>query len=260
MERKMRRWKSLAAPILAAVLLMAFAACSPISGQASIKIREPAEAFAGDVTISVDVTDFDLGGPDGNGGQGRIVYYLDAAVPTYYEHSAISKAGTYAISSETSHTWKGVTPGEHRFSAQLVDGNDSPLPSPVVDTVVVTVGAPEGLPQITQVDPSDGSSLPPGNILVSLGVENFIVSRADMGVVNRIGEGHLIFYMDEDPPTDQGAPATTDTSIVSTDLSRLWKGVTEGKHTFSVQLVNNDDTPLETPVVATVIIDVKAAG
>lgn len=38
----------------------------------------------------------------------------------------------------------------------------------------------------------------------------------------------------------------------------MWKGVTEDQHTFSAQLVNNDDTPLETPVVIKVKIDVKS--
>lgn len=172
---------------------------------------------AGDVVISVDVGNFTLPCADGKNGQGRIVYCLDASVPTYYEHSAISKAGTYAISSDTAYTWKEVTPGEHKFSVQLAD-----------------------------------------NILVSLSVSDFIISREDIGVVNRIGEGHLIYYIDEAPPVDQGLPATTATSIVSTSTSHMWKGVTEGQHTFSAQLVNNDDTPLETPVVIKVKIDVKS--
>jgi hypothetical protein len=59
------------------------------------------------------------------------------------------------------------------------------------------------------------------------------------------------------PATDAGTQATTDTSVVSTDSSHLWKSVQAGNHTFSVQLVNNDDTPLETPVVSSVSVTVQ---
>ena len=66
-------------------------------------------------------------------------------------------------------------------------------------------------------------------------------------IINRKGEGHLIYYRDEDPPVVPREPAVTDTSVVSSDLKYLWKDVREGKHVLSVQLVNNDDTPLDVP-------------
>ncbi|NLI54654.1 MAG: hypothetical protein GX417_10110 [Clostridiales bacterium] len=254
-DRKRNRRIKLSAAALSLVLLLSCAACGFAAESPSAKIVEPAAATAGDVTISVDVAGFNTG--ERNAAQGYIVYYMDTSVPVYYAHSALSKAGTYAVSKETSYTWTGVTPGEHKFSVQLVDDDHSPLPAPVVDSTTILVGAPDGAPQLEILNLTDGDSLPPGNILLVAGVNNFIVSRKDMGVVNRSGEGHLIYYIDEDPPTEQGAPAVTDTSMVSTDLSRLWKGITEGSHTFSVQLVNNDDTPLETPVFVTVTIDVK---
>jgi len=52
--------------------------------------------------------------------------------------------------------------------------------------------------------------------------------------------------------------AQSDTSVVSTDLKYLWKDVLEGKHVLSVQLVNNDDTLLDVPVILNILIDVKA--
>ena len=66
------------------------------------------------------------------------------------------------------------------------------------------------------------------------------------------------YYIDEFPPVDAGIPATTDTSIVSTDFNYTWRALKEGQHTLSAQLVNNDDTPLDTPVTASVTIDVSA--
>ena len=88
----------------------------------------------------------------------------------------------------------------------------------------------------------------PGNIVVELQVNNFIINSKTFGVANLAGEGHLIYYLDETPPTDTGVPALTGSSIVSADLKRLWKDVRLGDHTFYAQLVNNDDTPLATPV------------
>src|SRR5207247_3086523 len=39
-----------------------------------------------------------------------------------------------------------------------------------------------------------------------------------------------------------------------------WPNVSAGEHTFAVQLVNNDHTPLRPPVIAQVTVTVKAAG
>jgi len=175
-----------------------------------------------------------------------------------YEHTAISKAGTYAIASNTSYTWKGVTPGEHTFAVQLVNNNDGPLPAPVISSKVVNVGPPAGNPELQLVTPEEGSEFAPGNIIVAVTVNNFVISQKDMGVINRKGEGHLLYYIDEDVPVVPGEPAVTATSVVSTDLKYLWKDVREGKHVLSVQLVNNDDTPLDVPVVLNISIVVKA--
>lgn len=254
-DQKQISIKRICAVALAMGLLLTCVACGSAAATPTAKIMQPTNATAGDVTISVKVTG--ASGTASDAGQGHIIYYMDAAVPVYYEHSAVSKAGTYAISEETSYTWTGVTPGEHTFSIQLVNKNNTPLPAPVVDTVTIQVGAPDGTPMLNITNLTDGDSLPPGNILLIVEANNFIISKKGMGVVNHAGEGHLIYYIDEVPPTDQGVPATTDTSMVKAETTYLWKNISEGKHTFSVQLVNNDDTPLDTPVVATVTLDVK---
>ena len=247
-----RNRKAIALLVLAALVVLTFASCDTAKEAPAIKITVDNNPPAGDITVSAEVTGYTLGGD-----QGRIVYYLDASVPTYYEHSAVSKAGTYAVSEDTSHTWSGVTPGEHTFSVQLTNQDAMPLPAPVTDSVTVTVGPPEGNPQLTITNPADGDTLPPGNILIAVQVDSFMISAQDMGVIIREGEGHLIYYIDEDPPTDPGAPAKTDTCAVSTELSHLWKNNPQGLHKFAVQLVNNDDTPLDTPVTATITLDVK---
>jgi hypothetical protein len=218
----------------------------------------PTGIAAGDVTISVDIANFELlnGGNQNASGQGHIIYYMDVPVPTYYDHSAISKAGTFSVANSASYTWSGVTPGEHTFAVQLVKEDDTPLAAPITDSITANVGPPQGQPALKFASLTDGASLAPGNILIEVTVENFILSKNDMGVVNREGEGHLIYYIDEDPPADLGTPAITETSVVSADTRYLWKNIGEGKHTFAVQLVNNDDTPLESSVVQVISIEV----
>jgi hypothetical protein len=244
--------------------LLAMSSCGVPAQQPSLVIKAPQSGVsAGDVTISVDVSNFTLldraTGPNAIS-QGHIIYYLDTAVPTYYAHSAFSKAGTFALSSERSFTWSNIPPGQHTFSAQLVNHDSTPLPAPVVASVTIDVAAPQGNPEIVFLTPVDAASLGPGNIVVELKVNNFIINSQSAGVANRPGEGHLIYYLDETPPTDQGKPAVTDLSIVSANLRHLWKSVNIGKHTLSVQLVNNDDTPLAVPVVVTISITVASGG
>lgn len=243
-------------PVLVSVIV--FVSCSPISVQPGLKIQDQKEVSAGDITISVDISDFNLSNDVSKSiVQGRVIYYMDVSVPTYYDHLAISKAGTYAIEASSSYTWKDVTPGEHIFSAQLVNSDNKPLPIPVVDSLTLNVGAPKGQPKLDIVNPTEGAQLPAGSILISVDVTNFIISQDGMGVVNRKGEGHLIYYIDEAPPVVPGVPASSHTSTVSTSLSYLWKPVSVGKHTFSAQLVNNDDTPLDIPVAVTISVDVQ---
>lgn len=237
---------------------------TPPPGAPNVKIAAPSNNVpAGEVEVKVEVSNFNIADREGDTnrwGEGHLIFYVDVPVPTYYDHPAITVGGTYKALANTSYTWKDVTPGEHTFSVQLVNNDNKPLPAPAVDSVTINVTAPRGSPGIQIQTPKDGSDLPPGIIIVSVQVSNFIVSHKDMGPVNRTGEGHLIYYIDEDPPTDRGAPAVTETSIVSTSLGQQWKSIPEGQHTFVVQLVNNDDSPLDLPVTAKVTINVKPSS
>lgn len=114
-----------------------------------------------------------------------------------------------------------------------------------------------GEPEIEIITPLNGSQLQPDQIVIAIKANNFDISRENLGLTNREGQGHFIYYLDENPPTKQGEPAFTNTSMVSTNLYHLWKGVSEGKHTLYVQLVNNDYTPLAVPVIVSVDINVK---
>ena len=112
----------------------------------SVEITEPADAdsvAAGDVTVEVDVSDFDvvdkLGEPPVEG-EGHVHFYLDVTeVPTTPGQPAVTAEGTYHATATTSHTWEDVPAGTHTFAVQLVNNDHTPLIPPVLAEVTVTV-------------------------------------------------------------------------------------------------------------------------
>jgi len=74
----------------------------------------------------------------------------------------------------------------------------------------------------------------------------------------------LIYYLDVTPPTDKTKPATTaagtyiQVSGIQVNEAVTWKNVLPGMHTFYAQLVNNDYTPLNPPVIAQSVISVPS--
>jgi outer membrane protein assembly factor BamB len=229
-----------------------------------LNIRQPAPDVTLDgtssVTVSTDVFNFDIVDKLGEAavpGEGHLHFYLDVEVPTTQGEPAVTEEGTFMVTTNTSVTWENVEPGEHTFAVQLVNNDHTPLASPVVREVTVLVS--EAGVTITQ--PGTGAILGPGDVTISVQASNFdIVDKLGESAVP--GEGHLHFYLDVEVPTTQGEPAVTEqgTYIATTDTSVTWENLTEGLHVLSVQLVNNDHTPLEIPVVETVKIIVSPPG
>jgi len=124
---------------------------------------------------------------------------------------------------------------------------------------VCAVDATSGLAKITIIEPLNGSEIAAGDVTVSVAVENFsIVDKLGKPAV--AGEGHIHYFMDAKAATTPGKPAITKPGTYAPTINKsyTWKNVTAGKHNFSVELVNNDHTPLSPPVVAEV--SVKAAS
>ncbi len=116
------------------------------AAEANVTITSPEEGAsvaAGNVTVSVNLTNFTLVEPTGQPnapGEGHLHYYLDAVVPTNASAPAIPETGGYVVSTNTSYTWENVTAGAHNFSVQVVNNDHTPLIPLVFDTVNVTVG------------------------------------------------------------------------------------------------------------------------
>jgi hypothetical protein len=99
-----------------------------------------------------------------------------------------------------------------------------------------------------------------GNVTVTVQVRNFsLVNRVGRPVTP--GEGHIIYFKDVAPLTDPGLPAITPpgTFQISYETRCTWYNVTPGTHTFSVELVNNDDTPLVPAVIDAVDVTATAS-
>ncbi|MDD1678159.1 MAG: hypothetical protein LUO93_03110 [Methanomicrobiales archaeon] len=132
------------------------------------------------------------------------------------------------------------------------DGMTTPSPTPTtIHSPSIPSPAPLNSPQIFIVSPEFDAGIPAGDITVIVEVYNFrLVEPAQQR--NTPGEGHLIYYRDVVPPTVPGRPAfaAPGSYAASTQTSYTWHNVPPDTHTFSVQLVNNDDTPLDPPVVA----------
>lgn len=115
-------------------------------------------------------------------------------------------------------------------------------------------------PSVRITSPSNGATIQAGDIRIDTAVENFnIVDKQGQATVP--GEGHVHFYMDVSPmPSAAGQPA------IPANTSTLWAHVSDdtytfqnvppGVHTFAVQLVNNDHTPLAPVVSDTVTVTV----
>jgi hypothetical protein len=205
-----------------------------------------------------------------------LIYYIDVAPPTAQSQPAFSANGTYIFDQALSEamTWKNLAPGEHTFSAQFVNtDNETPLNPPVIAQCTITV--PSTVPTSPEIrnfsviptfpNPSPVSETPQPIydfiVQVSCLLHNFKINDDSIGKQNVPGEGHLIYYLDIQPPTIPGQTAIPDSGMykVSTNAFQLWKYVTPGSHVFSVQVVNNDNTPLETPVIAQIIITLPSS-
>jgi hypothetical protein len=128
----------------------------------------------------------------------------------------------------------------------------------ILALIIFPACAADGVPQISITEPKDGSEVAAGNVTVSVEVMNFdLVNK--LGMASVAGEGHIHYFMDAAAPTAQGKPAITKpgTYVPTVNTSYTWTNVAMGMHNFSVELVNNDHTPLSTPVVAEVNVTAK---
>lgn len=110
-----------------------------------------------------------------------------------------------------------------------------------------------GQPSVTITSPTEGATIPGGNVTVTVDVKNFkLVNK--LGQMDVTGEGHLHYFIDVPVPTSPG----TGTFVSTPDTSWTWQNVAPGLHNISVQLANNDYSSVIPLAYATVDFTVTA--
>lgn len=201
---------------------------------------------------------------------GKILWYkkLDsinvgsAAVVNDLVFTATYDGTIYAFKKDTGErVWKYKAPaGINGWPA--ITGDTLVWPCGVGKTpllVAFRLGSPGGSPQAMITAPKEGDLLPAGDVNVSVDVKSFNLTNK-IGQANVTGEGHIHYYMDVTAPTIKGRPAITasGTYVPTAETSHTWKNVKPGMHNFSIELVNNDHTPLNPPVTDKVTVMVQS--
>jgi hypothetical protein len=209
---------------------------------------------------------------------GDYIFYLDVAPPLKAGQSAATAEGTYQAGIENYISWKNLAPGMHTLSVQLVTPDNTPLDPYVDASIEIEMPSPgTSQPFIRSLSIQmlcQPGLVPPGmpgrpkgasacaDIVVAPEFNNFTVYADKIGKPAAPGEGHFIYYYDVTPPTDPGKPALTEkgTYAITADSIASWLGVLPGEYKVWVQLVNNDNTPLEPPVIAggSIIVPIDA--
>jgi hypothetical protein len=99
------------------------------------------------------------------------------------------------------------------------------------------------------------------SITVSIQSANFnIVAMEGQPAVP--GEGHIHFFLDAIPPTFpfQLSISSNGTSTPTENTSWTWMNVLPGVHLLTAELVNNDETSLNPPIVAATLVTVMPPG
>jgi hypothetical protein len=146
-------------------------------------------------------------------------------------------------------------------------GNDPDLATPSATSAASgapqVTGVPAGDAEIKISSPADGATVKAGKVSIVTEVAGFALVDK-VGDKAKQGEGHIIYYLGSgyEIPSDPAYPANiggqgTFTSYMSAEKTYEWPDVRPGRQTFTVQLVNNDNTPLAPPRSAQVEITVS---
>ena len=131
----------------------------------------------------------------------------------------------------------------------------------VIILALLSPGCITAMPELAITSPADNAVINGSSVTVTVKVENFYLVNK-IGQASVPGQGHLVYFLDVVPPTDQGLPVVSspERSVATTSTTYAWENVGIGEHVLGVELVNNDDTPLDPPVVSTVSVMMQQPG
>jgi len=121
---------------------------------------------------------------------------------------------------------------------------------------------PPAGPAIQITSPQDGAAIAAGATTIEVLVSDFALADK-LGQANFPGQGHIHYFLDVPAPTVQGQPAfppAGSTWADTADASCMFNNILVGSHTITVELVNNDHTPLNPPATKTVTVTASPGG
>jgi hypothetical protein len=206
----------------------------------SIEITSPESGTVNSSSVSLHVAVENLTldpaavGKDNEEGHGHYHVFVDGE---YYDYNATED---FVVSD--------LTPGDHVIEVELVNNDHSSLDPRVVDYITVNVSG--SAPSIKIVGPTDKPVLEgdvnASSLSMKVDIKNFTIDPNAVGQDNEDGKGHFHIYVD-----GTYFDFATTTEFLVTDL-------TPGPHLIAVELVNNDHTSLESPVIDTLHVTIAA--
>ena len=148
-----------------------------------------------------------------------------------------------------------------------VAGTSSPTMAPMgtsSTTMAQMAGSSGAAPTVMIMSPQDKAMITGSNVTMMIQINNFAITKESMDMnkmqpmQNMANSGHIHWFIDVPAPTDPSKKAETakGTWEMHDDTMYTFANVQPGTHTLSVELVNNDMTPITPPVYQTITVTV----
>ena len=111
--------------------------------------------------------------------------------------------------------------------------------------LATSVLAQSSTPSLKIVTPSEGQTLYENRVPILLSVENFQLVDYQTNQLPQVGQGHIHLWLDETNPTRESA-----VKLINDDFT--FSDVAYGDHNLRAELVNNDHSSFNPPVVVSV--------
>ncbi|MFH1639759.1 MAG: hypothetical protein ABIB93_05560 [Chloroflexota bacterium] len=166
--------------------------------------------------------------------------------------SSTTTTPTPAATAPPATTAKPTTP-----APALIPPKIDPIP---FEKVGIIPEPPEGDISLDLRLPVEGIVWGSDSLTISATPMNFIYTIKSPPE-NHPKMGKVAIYLDVEPPMVPGQSGLTEegTYKLANGDNTLWKGIADGEHTIYVQLLNNDNTVIDTPVMEKVNFTIKAA-
>jgi hypothetical protein len=151
-------------------------------------------------------------------------------------------------------------------AATMAPSQGTPAVTGTPGSMTTMMSSSGSAPAVSITSPMDGATVTGSDVPMTIQINNFAITPESTDknnmkgmMQNMAGTGHIHWFIDVPAPTDTSKKAETapGTWKMHDDVSYTFTNVTPGTHTLSVELVNNDMTPLASPIYKTITVAVK---